>query len=80
MPDTETLESMHRMLDRLYAARKTVPRSQIIGYAEIFDLPERVLGIVRSLPPGSYTRQRLVDQLNSAICGHGLGSVVGTLE
>ena len=48
--------------------------------AEGADLPEELLEIVRLLPPGSYTRQRLCDQLNSSIGGHAWGHVYGTVE
>lgn len=48
--------------------------------AENADLPEELLRIVRMLPPGDYTRKRLVDQLNSAITGHAWGQVYGTVE
>ena len=36
--------------------------------------------IIALLPPGTYTRQRLCDQLNSAIGGHAWGQVYGTVE
>lgn len=48
--------------------------------AENADLPEELLRIVQMLPPGDYTRRRLVDQLNSAITGHAWGQVYGTVE
>jgi hypothetical protein len=35
---------------------------------------------VTLLPPGNYTRQRLCNQLNSALKGHGWNSAYGTVE
>lgn len=48
--------------------------------AEAADLPDELLRVVRMLPPGEYTRRKLVDQLNSAIVGHAWGQVYGTVE
>ena len=42
--------------------------------------PDDLAEIVNPLPPGSYTRQRLCDQLNSAIGGHAWGQVYGTVQ
>ena len=37
--------------------------------------------LVENLPgAGAYTRQRLADQLNSAIVGHGLSRQYGTVD
>ena len=44
------------------------------------DLPDDLDEIIALLPPGTYTRQRLCDQLNSAIGGHAWGQVYGTVE
>ena len=44
------------------------------------DLPDDLQEIVSLLPPGSYTRERLCDQLNSAIGGHAWGQGYGTVE
>ena len=46
------------------------------GYLSQDDLRE----IVELLPPGTYTRQRLCDQINSSITGHAWGQVYGTVE
>ena len=47
---------------------------------EAADLPEELLEVVRLLPPSTFTRQRLCDQLNSSIGGHAWGQVYGTVE
>lgn len=58
----------------------TVRRLDVIIAAEAADLPEDLTRIVSLLPPGDYTRQRLCDQINSAITGHAWGQVYGTVS
>ena len=48
--------------------------------AESYDLPPDLIEVVELLPPGTYNRQRLCDQINSSIAGHGWGYVYGTVE
>ena len=48
--------------------------------AEAADLPDDLIRIVKLLPPGDYTRERLCTQLNSALTGHAWGQVYGTVE
>ena len=74
------LEQLQRMLDSLYRDSATVSRLDVIVRAEAMDLPDEVCALVELLPPGTYKRQRLCDQLNSAIVGHGLGRTLGTVE
>ena len=59
---------------------KSVRRLDVVVAAESADLPEDLAEIIALLPPGTYTRQRLCDQLNSAIGGHAWGQVYGTVE
>lgn len=76
--------ALQDVVDSVFAdatsARDTVRRLDIVVAAESADLPEDLLEIVLLLPPGNYTRQRLCDQLNSAIGGHAWGQVYGTVE
>lgn len=58
----------------------TVRRLDVVIQAEAADLPEELMRIVTLVPPGDYTRQRLCDQLNSAITGHAWGQVYGTVS
>lgn len=60
--------------------RYAVRRLDVVIAAEAADLPEELLEVVRLLPPSTYTRQRLCDQLNSSIGGHAWGQVYGTVE
>ncbi len=57
-----------------------VRRLDVVLAAESNDLPEDLQEIVRLLPPGTFTRERLCDQLNSSIGGHAWGQVYGTVE
>ena len=57
-----------------------VRRLDVIIAAESLDLPDELLEIVNLLPPGSFSRQRLCDQLNSSIGGHAWGQRYGTVE
>ena len=56
-----------------------VRRLDVVLAAEAADLPEDLLRIVRLLPPGNYTRDRLCTKLNSALAGHAWGQVYGTV-
>jgi hypothetical protein len=53
---------------------------ELLLRADSFDLDEETVEVVELLPPGSYTRARLCDQLNSIITAHGWGMVVGTVS
>ncbi len=73
---------LQRVIDALFAdpGTKFVRRLDVVVTAESFDLPDDLAEIISLLPPGIYTRQRLCDQLNSAIGGHAWGQVYGTVE
>ncbi len=58
----------------------TVRRLDAVLAAEAADLPDDLIRIVKLLPPGDYTRERLCTQLNSALTGHAWGQVYGTVE
>ena len=57
-----------------------VRRLDAVLMAESVGLPDDLREIVNLLPPGNYTRQRLCDQINSAINGHAWGQVYGTVQ
>ena len=79
MPD-DNKEILQRFVDSLFAKTKRVPRLDAVVRAESLDLPEDLIGIVTLLPPGTYTRQSLCDQLNSALKGHGWTGIWGTVD
>ena len=75
--------ALQSVVDSVYADRgpkEAVRRLEVVVAAEAADLPDDLMEIVNLLPPGSYTRQRLCDQLNSAIGGHAWGQVYGTVQ
>jgi len=74
------LEQLQRMLDALFRDTRVVSRLDVVIRAEAMDLSEELLRLIALIPPGPYTRQRLCDQLNSAIVGHGWGRTLGTVE
>jgi len=77
MVGSNTVRSPHYgalqdVVDSLYLGlgpKEKLRRLDIVVAAEAADLPDDLAEIVNLLPPGSYTRQRLCDQLNSAIGG-----------
>lgn len=84
---TNTIKSPHygalqKVIDALFSGEDTlsVRRLDVVVVAESADLPDDLAEIISLLPPGNYTRQRLCDQLNSAIGGHAWGQVYGTVE
>ena len=80
---SEDYGALQDVVDSLYAGRDplaTVRRLDVVLAAESSDLPADLREIVNLLPPGTYTRQRLCDQLNSALGGHAWGQVYGTVE
>ena len=76
----ESYGELQNLVDGLYATRTVVDRLDLVMQAEVLDLDADLQEIVSLLPPGSYERQRLCDQLNSAIAAHGWGGVYGTVE
>ncbi|MBE0476456.1 MAG: hypothetical protein IBX62_05095 [Coriobacteriia bacterium] len=78
--DEDTHTVVERMLDHLFQDQRAVSRYRILQQAEAMSLPAEVLALFDLLPPGEFTRRRLVDQLNSAIVGHGMGATLGTFD
>lgn len=77
---SEEFGELQRLVDELYAGRHEVDRLDLVVQAEIIDLSADLMEIVNLLPPGVYERQRLCDQLNSALAAHGWGGMYGTVE
>lgn len=74
--------ALQDIVESLYgdASIESVRRLDVIMAAEASDLPEDLMEVIKLLPPGNYTRQRLCDQINSSIGGHAWGQVYGTVE
>ncbi|MBS7157496.1 MAG: hypothetical protein KH040_01135 [Collinsella sp.] len=78
---SEEFGELQRLVDGMFAGGRTsIERLDIVVQAEILDLSADLLEIVNLLPPGTYDRQRLCDQINSALAAHGWGSAYGTVE
>lgn len=71
---------LQRLVDGLFAGRSTIDRLDLIVQAEILNLAPDLLEIVNLVPPGTYDRSRLCDQINSALAAHGWGATYGTVE
>lgn len=76
----EEFGDLQRLVDGLFTGRTTVDRLDLIVQAEILDLVPDLQEIVNLVPPGTYDRQRLCDQINSALAAHGWGATYGTVE
>ena len=75
--------AMQRIVEELFEdklADHEVRRLDVVLAAESGDLPADLQEVANLLPPGTYTRMRLCDQLNSIIGGHAWGQVYGTVE
>ncbi|MCL2631820.1 MAG: hypothetical protein FWD45_01845 [Coriobacteriia bacterium] len=80
MQQSEEFGTLQRLVDMLFEKRELVTRLDVIILSDSLDLIDDLLEIVNLLPPGTYNRQRLCDQMNSAISGHGWGFIYGTVE
>lgn len=69
MPDDDRLV-LQRFVDSVFATTHFVSRLDVVLRAEAFDLEPDLIEIIMLLPPGTYHRQALCDQLNSALIGH----------
>ena len=81
MFQSEEFGDLQRLVGAMYTGgRAVVDRLDLVVQAEILDLAPDLMEIVELLPPGSYERQRLCDQLNSALAAHGWGAMYGTVD
>ena len=71
---------LQRLTDELFANTRSIRRLDAVLLAETYDLPADLIEVITLLPPGTYTRQRFCDQVNSSIGGHGWGLVYGTIQ
>lgn len=76
----EEFGELQRLVDGMFTGRQVIDRLDLVVQAEILDLAPDLMEIVTLLPPGTYNRQRLCDQLNSALAAHGWGGTYGTVE
>lgn len=77
---SEEYGTLQRLIDSLFHDTRHVTQVTLIVQAEAVDLCADLLEICHLVPPGIYSRQRMCDQLNSALVGHGWGTLYGTVE
>lgn len=77
---SEDYGELQRLVDSLFGNRRSISRIDVVVQAEQDDLPEDLIEIVSLLPPGTYTRARLCDQLNSTLAAHGWGRTYGIVS
>lgn len=80
MFQAEEYGDLQRLINGLFIGRQTIDRLDLIVQAEILDLSPDLIEIVNLVPPGTYDRPRLCDQINSALAAHGWGATYGTVE
>lgn len=80
MKKSEHYGELQDLIDELFESRNTLTSMELLVNAEIRDLHPDLIVICQIVPPGTYSRQALCDQMNSAIAGHGWGSVYGTVD
>lgn len=73
-------EILQRFMDSLFRDAKVIRRLDAVLLAEALDLPDELREIVGLLPPGTFRRQQVADQLNSALKGHGWNGRFGTVD
>ena len=74
----EEFGELQRLVDGLYAGRQTVDRLDMVVQARYW--MSLTLWRLSTCFPGVCERQRLCDQLNSALAAHGWGGMYGTVE
>ena len=80
MKKSQHYGELQKLIDQLFQSTKTLSSNELVINAEILDLHPDLLEICNLLPFGTYDRQTMCDQLNSAITAHGWGGVYGTVE
>ena len=81
---SEDYGELQRLVDAVFApgisSAATCSKLDVVTRAEIFDLSADLAEVVGALPSRTYTRQRLCDQINSILTGHGWAGTYGTVE
>ncbi len=71
---------LQEFVERLFASREDYLRLEVVLEAEAYGLNRELQEIIRLLPPGVYTREKLCGQLNSSLSSHGWGYVYGAVH
>ncbi|MDO5044061.1 MAG: hypothetical protein Q4E22_02020 [Coriobacteriia bacterium] len=71
---------LQKLMDILFASRKRVDKVDLLLLGEVHDIHPDLMELINNIPPGSYDREKLANQINSAVSGRGWGMVYGTVE
>ncbi len=71
---------LQEFVERLFAVKEDYLRLEVILEAEAYGLNRELQEVIRLLPPGLYTREKLCTQLNSSLSSHGWGYVYGAVH
>lgn len=79
-PHDEDHGVLQDLVDAAFRNRETVTRLDLLTQAEAHDVSADVMEVVELMPPCTYTRPQLADQMNSIVTAHGWGMRLGTVE
>ena len=68
------------LVDVVFRHAERVNRMDLLVQAEVHDVSPDIMEVVELMPPGSYDRGQMCDQMNSIITAHGWGLRYGTVE
>ena len=79
VPHDEDFGVLQELVDAVFRTSETTDRIGLVTHAEIHDVSADVMEVVELMPPGTYTRGQMADQMNSIITAHGWGLRYGTV-
>lgn len=68
------------LVDVVFRGKERATRMDLVIQAEVHDVSADIMEVVELMPPGSYDRGQLCDQMNSIVTAHGWGLRYGTVE
>ena len=68
------------LVDVVFRGKERVSRMDLVIQAEVHDVSADIMEVVELMPPGTYDRGQMCDQMNSIITAHGWGLRYGTVE
>lgn len=80
MADQGPIENAQRLIDQLYAHEQSLPRDRIVEAASRAEIAPDVMTYFNHLPDGQYTRDQLVNQIDTMIRERGRERAVGLLR
>ena len=68
------------LVDVAFRGKERASRMDLVIQAEVHDVSADIMEVVELMPPGTYDRGQMCDQMNSIITAHGWGLRYGTVE